>query len=89
MNFYRNLQKRMFELFRVGFTKRELISRIDENIYLLIENDKDSPATFQVLLMDEREDAGNGKEYLTIGKNLDEVEAMELAVDFARYCRLF
>lgn len=89
MEYMKQLANRLTDTFIFGYTKRELISRNNSNIHLLIENDRTKPDSFDVLLMDNREDAGNHKEFLYIGKNLLENEALELAVDFAKYCRLF
>ena len=83
------LNKMLTDTFRIGFTKRELISHNDKEIYLLVENDRQTPSGFDVLLIDNRDNTLNGKEYLMIGKNLSEEESLELAINFAKHCKLF
>lgn len=89
MEYMEYIKQRLTDTFIFGYYKRELISRNNNNIHLLIENDRSAPNCFDVLLMDGRTDNGNHKEFLHVGKNLEEEEALELALDFAKYCRLF
>jgi len=83
-----DVKSKLSEMFRLGMTKRELHSRVNNRYYLLVENDGGDPNGYRLLLMDD-EATGDNKEFLYIGKNLQEEQALELAVNFATHSRLF
>ena len=89
MEYLENLKQQLCDCFIFGYTKRELISRNNKKIHLLIENDEAKPDSFTVILMDGRTNTANNRDFLYVGKNLQEDEALELALDFAKFCRLF
>lgn len=84
-----DLNLRIAEMFRLGMTKRELHSRRDKDTYILIENDKDNSSGFMVLLFRNEYEEAYDREFIYLGKNLTEEEALELAVEFAGNCNLF
>ncbi|MBE5955700.1 MAG: hypothetical protein E7253_04535 [Lachnospiraceae bacterium] len=81
-----DFKSKLTTMFKLGMTKRELISRVNDKIYLLIENDSGNPAGFHVLLMDDR---AEDKEFVLVGRNLNEDESLKLALNFATHCNLF
>lgn len=89
MKSYKELKTDLSEILLTGFSKQEFVSRKNNDVSFLIENRKETPFYYSVFLLDERPSTPEENSTVCIGRNLSELEALQLCFDFAKNSGLF